>query len=69
METLDVHLNMGSDDSSRTAATVTLTDKHTGRVARCWLSVRIKPNGRAEARLDVLGKDASTDSHKTAWLP
>ena len=44
-------------------------DVDTARVARCWLSVRIKPNGMAEARLDVLGKNAATDSHKTAWLP
>lgn len=62
-------VTMGQDDSAFTAVCLTLTDKHTGRKARCWLSCRIKPNGRAEASIDVLGADERTDSRKSAWLP
>lgn len=47
-------------DSSETLACATVTDA-TGRQARAWLSVRIKPNGKAEFAVNVLGKSKSGD--------
>lgn len=67
MEKIEVTLDLWQ--SQGTVAMLTVTDGHSGRKARCWLSCRLKPNGRAEATISVLGKDERTDSSKSAWLP
>ena len=57
----NIEINLGQSESEANVVCVTLNNKYDERQARCWLRVWIKPNGRAEAILDSLGRDAATD--------